>query len=216
MKTEIVILDFDGTLGDTRRIIVSTMQAAMKELNLPVADEETCVRTIGLSLRDVFLKLYPELPVKQAEDYMETYQRLFAENKGLIPPRLFPGVKETLKVLKERDVLLTVASSRSSASLRELLAQLGISTYISYVLGADNVLHAKPHPEPVLKTLRENSIVPECAVVVGDMPVDIKMGMGAGVRTIGVTYGNSSAEELRNTGADCVIDDFSELLELIG
>ena len=216
MKTEIVILDFDGTLGDTCRTIVSTMQATMKELSLPVADEEICIKTIGLSLQDVFFKLYPELPAEQAEGYVETYRRLFAENKALIPPRLFPEVKETLKVLKERGVLLTVASSRSSASLGELLDQLGISTYISYVLGAESVRHAIAHPGSVLKTLSENSVMPECAWVVGDMPVDVQMGMDAGVRTIGVTYGNSSAEELRKAGADRVIDCFSQLLELIG
>lgn len=216
MRKDIVILDFDGTLGDTRRVIVSTMQATMKELELPVADEDACVGTIGLSLRDVFLKLYPALPSGRADDYVSVYHRLFTRNKELMPPRLFPGVKETLRILKERGMLLTVASSRSSASLRELLAQLGISAYISYILGADDVEHPKPHPEPVLRTLRDNSVKPERAVVVGDMPVDVQMGTGAGVQTIGVTYGNSSAEELRSAGADYVIDDFSELLERIG
>lgn len=46
------------------------------------------------------------------------------------------------------------------------------------------------------------------------MPFDILMGRGAGARTCGVTYGNSTREELQGSGADYVIDDFANLLDL--
>ena len=39
MSIKLIIFDFDGTLGDTRRNIVVTMQDVMKELNLPLQDE---------------------------------------------------------------------------------------------------------------------------------------------------------------------------------
>jgi phosphoglycolate phosphatase len=51
-------------------------------------------------------------------------------------------------------------------------------------------------------------------LVVGDMPVDILMGKGAGARTCAVTYGNASREDLAAAGADFIIDDFSELLPI--
>ena len=51
-------------------------------------------------------------------------------------------------------------------------------------------------------------------LVVGDMPVDIAMGRGAGARTCGVTYGNASRADLAAAGADFIIDDFSQLLTL--
>ena len=92
---------------------------------------------------------------------------------------------------------------------------MGLSRYITYVLGADDVTHAKPHPEPVLKTLQELGIPASEALVVGDMPVDIQMGLGAGARTCGVTYGNSSRLALEAAGASHVIDRFGELLSLV-
>lgn len=46
------------------------------------------------------------------------------------------------------------------------------------------------------------------------MPFDILMGRGAGAKTCGVTYGNSSREELQVSGADYVIDDFASLMYL--
>ena len=58
-------------------------------------------------------------------------------------------------------------------------------------------------------------MAPSDAIVVGDMPVDIQMGKGAGVRTCGVSFGNSSREALIEAGADYVIDDFRELISIV-
>jgi len=51
--------------------------------------------------------------------------------------------------------------------------------------------------------------------VVGDMPVDILMGAAAGTHTCAVTYGNASAEELSAAGAEFLIDDMAEVLQLV-
>ena len=82
-------------------------------------------------------------------------------------------------------------------------------------MGADDVTHAKPHPEPVLKTLQELHFTPEEALVVGDTVYDIKMGQGAEVHTCGVTYGNGKRSELEKTITEYIIDDFGQLLEII-
>ena len=42
MSKKLIIFDFDGTLGDTRRNIVTTMQMAIKELQLPERSEAEC------------------------------------------------------------------------------------------------------------------------------------------------------------------------------
>ena len=128
-------------------------------------------------------------------------------------PALFPHVRETLAELYARGYILTVASSRSSASLREFLSDMGVIDYISLILGADDVARAKPDPEPVLQTLRTLKIPASETLVVGDMPVDILMGARAGARTCAVTYGNASAADLRAAGADVLIDDFAQLLD---
>ena len=129
-------------------------------------------------------------------------------------PKLFPHVKDTLAALQEAGYVLTVASSRSYGSLKEFLSEMGIEPYISYVLGANSVTHAKPHPEPVLKTMEDLGYKAEETLVVGDMPVDILMGKGAGAHTCAVTYGNASGEDLAAAGAETIIDDFSQMLTL--
>ena len=208
---KLVILDFDGTLADTRVLIVRTNQEVMRRMNYPVADEASIVATIGLPLKECIPALFPGISSEAIPGCVLLYREVFESLKTTITPVLFPGVRETLETLHDSGIMLSVASSRGSESLNAFLREMGIDRYINYVLGAEDVTHAKPHPEPVLKTLKGLSVAAPEALVVGDMPVDIQMGLGAGAKTCGVTYGNSNRAALAQAGAHHIIDSFSEL-----
>ena len=211
----LAILDFDGTLADTRELIVRTNQEVQRRKGYPITDEAGIVATVGLPLRECIMKMYPDLPPEEMPAWVDTYREVFDSLKGSIVPKLFPHVKATMEALAGKGCILSIASSRGRSSLVDFLREMEIAPYISYVLGADDVKLAKPHPEPVLKTLRELSCNPGETLVVGDMPVDIQMGLAAGTRTCGVSYGNSDRASLLDAGADHVIDDFAELASLI-
>ena len=208
---KLIILDFDGTLGDTRSNIVLTMRRTLVRLGYAVPDENTIAATIGVPLEKGFEQMLPGISPDDVALCARTYREIFEKCRKELVPNLFPHVMETLDALKEAGYVLTIASSRSYGSLKEFLQEMGIAPYISYVLGANSVTHAKPHPEPVLKTMADMGFTADETLVVGDMPVDIQMGKGAGAHTCAVTYGNASREELIAAGADHVIDDFSEL-----
>ena len=211
---KLIILDFDGTLGDTRGNIVLTMRQTLAQLGLPERDEETIAATIGLPLEKGFEQLFPGIDAEGVALCAKTYRTIFEKNRKFLVPKLFPHVKETLAALQEAGYVLTIASSRSYGSLKEFLREMDIEPYISYVLGANSVTHAKPHPEPVLKTMADLGYGPDETLVVGDMPVDVQMGAGAGARTCGVTYGNASRAALAAAGAHLIIDDFSQMLTI--
>ncbi|MBR5906532.1 MAG: HAD family hydrolase [Bacteroidales bacterium] len=213
--SKLIILDFDGTLADTREIIVRTNQEAQRRMGYPVTDEAGIVATVGLPLTECILTMYPDLPHEALPEWVKTYREVFNVLKETIIPELFPHVKETMEELVGKGCRFTVASSRGTESLTDFLREMGIAPYISYVLGADDVKLAKPHPEPVLMTLAAMSADASDTLVVGDMPVDIQMGLGAGAWTCGVTYGNSNREALLAAGAHHVIDDFGEIASLI-
>ena len=208
---KIAILDFDGTLGDTTALIVRTTQAAIRELGLPERSDEQCAAMIGLRLVEIPPVLFPEHEVDR-ELYAATYRRIFNEFNTEGAGELYQHVMETLKELKRRGIILTIASSRSNASLTEYINNLGLASTITYILGANDVKEGKPNPEAVLKTLEAHGIPADEAIMVGDTVFDIEMGRNAGVKTCGVTYGNGSRESLCN--ADWLIDDFGKLLEL--
>jgi phosphoglycolate phosphatase len=215
MDTKLIIFDFDGTLGNTRRTIVTTMQMTIAELGLPRRNDQACASTIGLPLADCFKTLFPQLNDERITLCASTYRRLFEENRLTIKPQAFPHVQQTLSALKKQGFILTIASSRSHASLTELIHDLNIADYISLLIGADDVEQAKPNPEPVLKTLAATGIEASQTLVVGDMNVDILMGANAGAKTCGVTYGNGTREELAKAGAEHIIDSIDQLIPLL-
>ena len=215
MNIRLIIFDFDGTLGDTRRNIVTTMQMTIAELGLPSRSNAECVSTIGLPLYGCFEALYPNTDKEIIQQCTDTYRRIFQENLQTIKPQTFPKVIETLTKLKEQGLALAIASSRSHASLVELTQDLGISHIISCLIGADDVKKAKPNPEPVLNILAALGYQARETLVVGDMNIDILMGVNAGTKTCGVTYGNGTKRELEEARADFIINSIDELTGII-
>lgn len=120
-----------------------------------------------------------------------------------------------LKWLHAEGIKTTIASSRTSFSLRDLLADMDLADDFDYVLGSEDVTRAKPDPEPVLQTLRKMGIATLHTLVVGDMAVDILMGARADCSTCGVTFGNGTKEELLVAGTDYIINDMNELINMI-
>lgn len=215
MRCKHIIFDFDGTLGDTRQNIVVTLQATMRDMGLDMRSEEACVATIGLTLEQSFMTMYPSMSREEAQRCVLHYRDIFYRSIEEYIPRSFDGVVATLAELHRRGVTMSIASSRSSPSLLLFLRSMEIADYFCYVLGSDSVTKHKPDPEPVNNILSTLHLSPSDALVVGDMPVDILMARYASVRSVGVTYGNSSREELLAAGADYVIDSISELLHIV-
>lgn len=214
-EIKLVIFDFDGTLADTKENIILTFQMTMKELGVEIKSRQECAATIGLTLEDAFKVLYPGMAAEKYILLRDTYRRIFKENRKILVPGLFPEVMETLEELRRRGYLMSIASSRLSPSLHSFLEDMKIAHLFEYAVGGDNVEHPKPAPDAVLQILRHYNLSAEEAFVVGDMPFDINMATNAGVKSCGVTWGNADAAQLKESGANYVIDKMSQLLEIL-
>lgn len=210
-----IIFDFDGTLADTQQTIIETAQATLEALNLPPISPGTLRPLIGLPLRETFVRLVGQ-PAKEQlfDECVAAYHRLF-EEKAELSIRLFPNVKETLEQLHKQHITLTIASSRGHQSLSSLAHRLELAPLLSLILGEDDVINKKPAPDMVLETLRLTATSAEEALVVGDTTYDLAMGQGAGCRTVGVTYGNHSRQQLETQHPRFIIDDFSQLRRIV-
>ena len=212
LHTKLCIFDFDGTLADTESVIIKTMQATIKELALPARTDEQCASMIGLRMVEILPELFPECEI-EFDLYAQTYKKCFDMINAVEPVQLYPNVLETLQELKSRGIVLTVASSRSNPSLNDYIRNLNLTDLISLVLSANDVNEGKPNPEAINRTLSEFGFNCDEAIMVGDTMFDIRMGVNAGCRTCGVTYGVGSPESLSE--ATWLIDDFKKLLTLV-
>lgn len=215
MTPELIIFDFDGTLADTTATILQTYRMAIKVAGAAPRSDAECQATIGVPLRQGFRQLYPDCTDSELDTYVKTYRHIFYANKKDLIPQLYPGVKETLEKLACMGIEMSIASSRSRDSLIEFCEATGIDGFFSLILGADDVVHPKPDPEPVLVTLKRLGRDASRSIMVGDMPVDIAMGLGAGCMTVGVTYGNSTRHDLAAAGASRIIDSMPELTDIV-
>ena len=64
---KLIILDFDGTLGDTRANIVQTMRRTLERLGYPIPDEPTIAATIGVPLEKGFEQMLPGISPADVE-----------------------------------------------------------------------------------------------------------------------------------------------------
>ena len=200
----LVIFDFDGTLGDSQKLITDTMLATIEKLNLPMRSREECARTIGLPLKECFSSIIP-MSDEQAEECAKVYSEIFNVKNVPGVVKAFPGVVETLERLSSQGIMMSIASSRSHRTLAKLMDELDLSKYITYLIAADDVVEKKPAAESVLKTLRHFNVEAHETLVVGDAEFDILMGRNAGTHTCGVTYGNGSRESLKAAGAEWIV-----------
>lgn len=209
-----LILDFDGTIADTRSVILKTMHQTIAEYGMPQPDDYTCAATIGLPLDEAFVRM---LGISRDEGLRcaGIYRRLFEVNNSEGAVTMFPNVADTIRRMHARGLTITIASSRGHRSLDDFVSRFGLSSCFSAIVGADDVDNAKPDPEPVNRILTQLGRDAETAMVVGDTAFDITMGRRAGTHTCGVTYGNGTLRELEQSGAECVIDDFSALPDVI-
>lgn len=212
-RMQLYIFDFDGTLGDSKSLILGTMMDTFDAMGLPRPTESECVATIGLPLAECFEQA-AGMDKAMGERCAAKYREIFARNNvpGAVKP--FDGVLETLRMLHAQGKTMAVASSRGHESLDILLRDFGITELFQCIIGADDVTNHKPDPEPVNKILSALHFSPEDALVVGDAPFDILMGRNAGAKTCAVTYGNGKPDEMRAAKPDYIIDNFKQVLTI--
>ena len=219
MRYPLIIFDFDGTLAHTHPSIIATVQQTLRELNLPMATPETIAEGIGMEFRDCYRHYVPGIDEATLDACEVVHRRIFATTRLTHPPVLYPYVMETLQALHDRGVTMAIASSRGSEELRQLLTDLNIESFFSVVIGGEQVTHVKPDPEAVLRifdTLSPSSFhfSPSSSLVVGDMEVDIRMGINAHTDTCAVTYGYGHLSNDQRQIANYCIDRFDQLLSL--
>ena len=211
---KIVILDFDGTIADTKPVILNTFHRTFDAMHLPQHSDEEIAPTIGLPPGEASPVLEP-MDKEKAAECTAKYREIFEDVNREIGVPMFPHVADTVRLLHAKGCIVTIATSRGYKSAVDFVRSFKLDDVITLVVAAEDVRHAKPDAEPVLKTLKHYNLKPEDAVVVGDTHFDILMGRNAHCMTIGVTYGNGSRESLMEAGADAIVDDFAEIAEMV-
>lgn len=208
-----ILFDFDGTIADTNKGIVLTVQETLRQMSLPIPDSSEISKIIGLPLDDCF-RIAAKVDGSRVKEASNLYRSIFMDI-ALEKITLFEGVLETLQKLKDEGVFMAIASSRNLVSLLPLAKYFGIDKFIDYIYGEDDCLNPKPAPDLALKIMKEHNLRSHDTLVVGDTIYDLMMGLSAGCEVCGVTFGNHSKEKLLTANPTHIVDRFPEILSIL-
>ena len=212
---ELLVFDWDGTLADSAALIVSGMQRAIVELNLPARTDRQIRELIGLGFHDAMGRLYPEFAPEDVAKALDEYRRLLVSgghvSYGPAEAPLFEGSLDMLRELKAAGYRLAVATGKSRASLhRSFLKHPEVHVLIGASRCADETA-AKPDPRMLTELLELEDLAPERALMIGDTEFDVAMARSARMPSVGVACGVHENERLRAAGALDIVDTVAHL-----
>ncbi len=204
----LVVFDWDGTLMDSTPSIVTAIQAACRDLGLPVPPDEAAAWVIGLSLQDALMSAVPTLTQDLVPKFIERYRVHYLSRD--LHLKLFEGVPEMLTQLRQGGARLAVATGKSRLGLERALETTGLRGFFESTRCADETF-SKPNPAMLLEIMQELDTEPVSAVMVGDTSHDLNMARNAGIHGVGVTYGAHPVRELAACEPVGLVDSIGDL-----
>jgi phosphoglycolate phosphatase len=210
-----MLFDLDGTLIDSKADLARSINLMLADLGRPALSEETVGRFVGDGVRVLVRRSLtatdpdqqPPEPAIHARG-IELMHRHYAEQM-LVTTDLFPGVAETLRFFNGKRK--AVVTSKEVRFTRILLDHFGIIDCFDAIVGGDTLPERKPDPAPVIEGLRLLGVAASSSVMIGDSENDIIAGQRAATLTCAVTFGFRTAEFLKTTNPDLLIESFPDL-----
>mgnify|MGYP003375568391 FL=1 len=196
--TKLIIFDLDGTLLDTIKDLGNACNYALKKCGFPERDMSEYNSLVGRGIYNLFRKALP--PEADGDEYVMKMKEFFIPYYDMHKTdrtRPYKGIPELLEKISDSGIKLAIASNKYQDGTEKLAEKFFRKYKFEAILGQRDGMPIKPDPEIVYEAMQAAGIEDKSDVVyVGDSDVDMITGNNAGVRTIGVTWGFRTKEEL--------------------
>lgn len=211
MNYKTYLFDFDYTLADSSRGIVTCFRTVLTRHHYMDATDETIKRTIGKTLEESFNILTGVTDPEQLASFRQEY-RLEADIHMNANTLLFPDTLSTLKELKKRGARIGIISTKYRFRILSYLNDYLPEDFFDIVVGGEDVNTPKPSPEGVLFALEHLGSTLQETLYIGDSTVDAETAQNAGVDFAGVLNGMTTTEELRAYPHRIIMNRLMDLL----
>ncbi|MCP0912087.1 HAD-IA family hydrolase [Acinetobacter pseudolwoffii] len=210
-----ILIDLDGTLTDPKVGITTSARYGLEKVGHPISDEINIDWIIGPPLKASLAKLLNiETDHILAEQALMAYRERFAV-KGLYENHVFEGVAETLAELKRRGYCLFVATAKPTVYAKQILEHFDLAQYFTEIYGSELNGDRTNKGELIQYILEQQHLKAEGCIMVGDREYDILGARRNGIKSIAVTYGYGSADELQRAQPEYKIENFDDLLDFL-
>jgi phosphoglycolate phosphatase len=215
----LLVFDLDGTLIDSRQDLCNSVNATLRNFDLPPLSDEVIAGFIGdgaaMLIRRA-LTVPGEMPGGVDEAFVDEaflYFLAYYREHKLDFTSVYPGVMESLEALKKRPDgtarQMAVLTNKPVGPAAAICDGLGLSRYFFRVYGGDSFAAKKPDPLGLLTLMDEAGVRAEETLMIGDSDVDIRTARNAGVWALGCTFG-LSPDTVEVAGPDVLVDHAAE------
>lgn len=209
-----VIFDMDGTLVDTLTDLTHFVNLTLRHFGWKEISRDSVRRYTGDGARLLIERALREAGDPDRLDEVLAFYSAAYNACPIYKLSAYDGIPETLAALKTRGVRLAVLTNKPHPAASEIAEKLFPGVF-DIVQGDDGCHALKPDPAAALDILPRFDVTKEECVFVGDSAVDVKTGVSAGMKTVGVTWGFRDRQDLEQNGATVIIDDPRALLNAI-
>ncbi len=205
-----VVFDYNGILVDDLTLHLDAYMCVAKDLKYTLDPDDlwSLISATPDEKRFLFGDISDETwyDIRQLKD--KYYYEMAASGNIIIP-----GAVEILKSLSQSYPLALVSNTSRRYFERCFLPE-GIACF-KETLFSEEMEKPKPSPEPLFRIMKLLDVkIDECCYV-GDAISDVQMAKSAGVKMFGVTTGHHSKDDLKNAGADWIVNDLNEFAALV-
>lgn len=169
------IFDVDGTLIDTEKAVLGSLQKLMKSDYGQDLDAEQLSFVLGIPGADAL----PRLGVTDIDHANERWNEFMVDFSSTIT--IFNGINNLLMALNNQGLATGIVTSKTKEELQADFVPHGLMNMLQYVVCADDTARHKPHPEPLLKFLDLSGADRATAVYIGDTIYDSECARDAGI-----------------------------------
>ena len=199
----LLIFDFDGTLCLSDEAILKVLKKAFAENDIDVViNKDKIINNAGKPDEQFYKSIL-------GPEYSHLWKELSGKYDSMIPQfeTILPGVKETLKTLRDRNYNLALYSNCAVEYFNSIFHFLKIKEYFDYTECVEENNLTKT--ELVGKII--NKFPNSKSAIVGDRIHDIEAAKENNILSVGALYGYGE-NELQE--ADVTINKFSDLLNI--
>ena len=216
---EAILFDLDGTLIDSVPDLATAVNQMLQELDRETFSEDTIRYWVGNGAQVLVKRaLSGQTQIDESLDpvlfnkALEIFLRFYGKNL-CTETRPYPNVSNTLHRLKALGYRLVIVTNKPYDFVGPILKGLELESLFEFWLGGDSLDKKKPDPLPLLHACeRLNLSVGQC-VMVGDSRNDLLAAKGAGMQSVGVTYGYNYGEEISVYEPNVIVDDFAQIVQ---
>ena len=198
---KLVIFDLDGTLVNSLEDLGNACNDALQKFGYPVHPMESFRYFVGDGVPMLIHRALPES--ERTEENVSRVKAVFDEIYGKnynVCTRPYEGIPELLVKLKEKGILIAVASNKPDNFTQTIVSGM-FGEFFSYVSGKKDGFEKKPSPQIALHIMEKLGVSPEETLFAGDSAVDMQTALNAGCDSIGCLWGFRTLKELEDNGA---------------